>query len=321
MLYLHEPPHYWNTLIRSLSPFGWFRNFRWKQNQIRLIRRGWYDPAARCDDDAVFIGGSLRSGTTLLREILHRHPRLACGLETSMLAPPFDLSQIASYYQLDKKTVQDLVNDSKNLVDFAHHFYTDLSSRAGKERWVDKAAGYVRIIGRLLTWFPRGRFIHVVRDGRDVACSMRHHPSEVVVNGVLVPRSVSRSIRECAGVWLAEASSGRAFHDHPRCLEVRYERLVSDSEAEVERVCEFLGESYHSSMLDADGEIPTSAAPARFATNRNAAGPITPVSVGRWSRELSRGERLDFDNAAGELLISLGYESGHDWTVDDGCLY
>jgi len=313
MLYLHDPPRVGVALLRAANPGRWLRGFRWRREQLRLIRRSWYDPTARCDDRAVFIGGCLRSGTTLLREILHRHPNLSCSLETSMLAPPFDVSRIASYYQLERKAVLDLVDGSKNLVDFAHRFYTGIAAKEGKQRWVDKAARYVRAVERLLTWFPRGRFIHVVRDGRDVACSMRHHPSEVVVEGAVVSQSVTRPIGECGGVWLAEASAGRAFHDHPRSLEVRYERLVSDPTAQVERVCRFIGEKFHVSMLKADGRIPAEAAPARFLTNAIAAGPVTRASVGRWTRELSKNERVKFDDAAGELLIALGYESNHDW--------
>ena len=314
-MYLHRPIGLAGLAVRAANPFRWLEYIRWQRGQTRLIRRGWYDPSARSDDPAVFIGGCLRSGTTLLREILHRHPRLTCGLETTMLAPPFDVSRIASYYQLDGRTLRRRAECSQHLVDFAEKFYGDLLIKENKRRWVDKATGYVRVIGRLLTWFPRGRFIHMVRDGRDVACSLRDHPREVVENGTLVPRSMNRPIRDCAGVWLGEASMGLTFQSHPRCLEVRYERLVAEPSDEMRRVCAFLGEEFCPSILEADNDAAVGAPPARFATNHNAAGPISQASIGRWRSELSRDERIDFDNVAGELLIALGYTDTHEWTA------
>ena len=95
MLHLHRPIALGGLLARAANPTRWLGHIRWHREQQRLIHNGWYDPSARSDSAAVFIGGCLRSGTTLLREILHRHPELGCSLETGMLAPPFEVSRIA----------------------------------------------------------------------------------------------------------------------------------------------------------------------------------------------------------------------------------
>jgi Sulfotransferase family len=258
----------------------------------------------------------LRSGTTLLREILHRHPSFGCSLETGLLAPPFEVSRIASYYQFDESEIQGAVDHSRNLVNFADSFYGSHLLANPSQRWVDKAVCYVRVIGRLLTWFPNGTFIHVLRDGRDVSCSLRDHPREVLNAGRVVRQQVRRSILDCAGVWLGEASMGRTYQSHPRTIEVRYEDLVAAPEVEMRRICEFLGEEYSPAILEPDEEAPAGAPPARFLTNENAAGPISQASVGRWRHELSPNERSDFDNIAGELLINLGYADDHDWVVE-----
>jgi protein-tyrosine sulfotransferase len=315
MLHLHRPIDLSGAFSRAANPLRWLGQLRWYREQQRLVRNGWYDPSARSNSAAVFIGGCLRSGTTLVREILNRHPRFGCSLETGMLAPPFEVSRIASYYQLDESEIRRATEKTGNVVDFSDNFYRNHIIENSSQRWVDKAAGYVRVIGRLLTWYPNGRFIHVLRDGRDVSCSLRNHPREVLDAGKIVRRQIHRQILECAGIWLAEVSLGRAYEDHPRTIEVRYEDLVAAPEAEMRRICMFLGEDFVPAILEADDEALIGAPPARFLTNENAAGPISRASVGRWRHELSHDERVDFDNIAGELLIAVGYADDHDWVT------
>lgn len=51
-----------------------------------------------------------------------------------------------------------------------------LTARFGKQRWVERSGGSLRIVRRLLDAFPGARFVHIVRDGRTTAMSMsRHH--------------------------------------------------------------------------------------------------------------------------------------------------
>jgi hypothetical protein len=50
-----------------------------------------------------------------------------------------------------------------------------LAEREGKSSWVERSGGSLRIVARLLRWFPDARFVHIVRDGRDCAISMSRH--------------------------------------------------------------------------------------------------------------------------------------------------
>lgn len=57
-----------------------------------------------------------------------------------------------------------------------------LAARQGSPVWVERSGGSLRITHRLIEHFPRARFVHIVRDGRDVALSMsKHHGFKMVL--------------------------------------------------------------------------------------------------------------------------------------------
>lgn len=283
---------------------------RYKREQA-LHASGWYDPAARSDMDAVFVGGCGRSGTTLFKEVLNRHHRLACGPETSLYGLPFSIDNIAVPWAIDRQELAALEQRSKNLIAFADAFAARFLEQEGKQRWVEKTPNNIRAIGPMLTWYPHARFIHVIRDGRDVACSLRNHPKERIENGRIIPIKTNNPMDRCATRWRDDVSGGLAYRGHPRVLEVRYEALVADPESEFTRVCAFIGESFDPAMLDASTDGP--ARPGQNLNNPGAASMISPRATGRWQRDLSPTERRTVDNIAGELLIALGYANDHSW--------
>ncbi len=300
-------------LTPVLVPRRWLREWWFLRRENALERSGWYDPGARSDSPAVLIGGSPRSGTTLLRELLDRHPSFACGVETAMLVPGFDTHRIAERWQVDRREIDRLVSECRTLVEMADRFYGEMAVRRGKPRWVDKAPWNCRALPQLLTWFPRGRFLHVVRDGRDVVSSLRSHPRQVLHRGRVRAISTCRPIDECSITWHHETGLGLAYQDHPRCLQVRYERLVSAPQEELRRICRFLGEQYEPAMLTPDPTAVDTALAARFLNNANAAAAPSSARIGRWRHELTRAERRTVCNLAGELLITLGYTTDHGW--------
>ncbi len=288
------------------------RRFRERFAQRRLRARGWYDPAARSDARGIIIGGCGRSGTTVFKEMLNRHPRIACGPETSMFGLPFDPRRIAIYWNIPLEQLTALMDESEHLPRFAERFYGDFVRREGKARWADKTPNNVRAVGRILTWFPRARFIHVIRDGRDVVCSLRHHPKERIRGGRIVPVNTVNTIEFCCRRWVQDTSAGLAYANHPRCFELRYEHLIADPEGVLRRVCDFLGEDYDPAMLDPSRtkhETPT----GQVLNNPGASSAVVGRSIGRWRRDLTPDERAEFVDRAGELLIALGYAEDHGW--------
>lgn len=263
--------------------------------------------------DAVFVGGCGRSGTTLFKEVLNRHPRLACGPETSLYGLPFSIDNIAVPWNIDRAELEHLQESSRHLVEFADRFAERFLRQEDKQRWVEKTPNNIRAISRILTWYPNARFVHVIRDGRDVACSLRNHPKERIEQGRIVPIETHNPMDRCAKRWLEDVSSGLAFRDHPRVIEVRYEDLVRDPAGQFGRVCGFIGEAFDDSMLQASAREP--ARPGQNLNNPGAGSRITPKAIGRWARDLSESERRVVRDIAGELLIALGYADDRAWAT------
>jgi protein-tyrosine sulfotransferase len=277
----------------------------------RLREQGWYDPSPRSTQEAVFIGGCGRSGTTLFKEVLNRHPRLACGPETSLFGLPFSVDNIAAPWGIDREELLAMQRDSLNLLAFADRFAQRFLEQEGKQRWVEKTPNNIRAIGPILTWYPNARFIHVIRDGRDVACSLRNHPKERIEQGKIVPIKTNNPMDRCATRWRDDVGDGLAYRDHPRVMEVRYEDLVRDPAQHFAKVCAFIGEEFDASMLHASENEP--ARPGQNLNNPGASSAITPKAIGRWQGDLSPSERRIVDDISGELLITLGYATDHSW--------
>ena len=230
-----------------------------------------------------------------------------------MFGLPFWPNNISKMWNLDEKILISNAQAAENLVNFAEDFYIEQSSQAGKARPADKTPNNVRVIGKLLTWFPKGRFIHIIRDGRDVACSLRNHPKEKIENGKIVPSHINRPIAECAQRWLNDTSSGLAYRGHPNYHEIKYEDLVADPETVLRELCEFLDEDYQPSMVDPSASKADNMNAGRLVNNQNSKEKISSRSLGRWRDDLTENERKDFDNVAGELLLTLGYVDSKDW--------
>src|SRR6201996_1398172 len=147
---------------------------------------------------APFIVGSPRSGTTLLRMMLDSHPQLAIPPETGFipraLAGLFGndahqrlaFMQTISHFPAESPGWRDFGIDAPTLtrelegiapfhVDEALRcFYRMYAARFNKPRWGDKTPSYGRHLRAIERVLPEASFIHMIRDGRDVALSLRN---------------------------------------------------------------------------------------------------------------------------------------------------
>lgn len=283
-----------------------------------------------------FIVGTGRCGTTLLRLMLDAHPDLAIPPETHFI--PDVVRRCTGAYDphaaflaaLQENPTwpdfglgaHDLHEAIADLAPFdtgnaLRRFYQLYAERRGKPRWGDKTPGYAAAMRLVHEHLPEARFIHLIRDGRDVALSYRD-----VWFG-------PTSVLEAAAWWLAridvartEATGLPAGH----YLEVRYEDLVLRPEAVLQEICGFLHLPWDPAMLsyhvrarhrlaelerDAqtwDGK-PLRAAD-RLAIHERVSEPPNADRVGRWRREMSRPDQMVFEQHAGNMLRELGYEVG-----------
>jgi hypothetical protein len=262
----------------------------------------------------IVLGGCGRSGTTLLRMMLDSHRRICCGPESSLFRRrAIDTRWLAHRFGFAHGEVQALYDAAASRQDFIERFARLCMAKAGKARWAEKTPRNISRIAEVFRWFPEARFVHVLRDGRDVACSLRTHPRHRVVDGKLVPTGIRRPIAGCARRWVRDIESSRRWWDDPRFLTVRYEDLVRDPRPALQRIMMRVGEDWDEAMLaHATADSPFRDA-TRFAQNPEALGAVSSGSLGRWQRDLDARDRRIFKRIAGPLLVELGYAADDGW--------
>lgn len=272
---------------------------------------------------APFVVGVGRSGTTLLRLMLDAHPELAIGPETQFVP---DLIHVDDPVEtiIGSRTWGDFGLDrdefarraeGQALSGVLRAFYGLYAEAQGKPRWGEKTPGYVRDMDSIAGVLPEAHFVHLIRDGRDVALSRR-------TRGMGADKPMAKT----ANLWRRRIEDARdaATQLEGRYLELRYEDLVADPEPELRRICEFIELNFDAAMLRHDegadtrlGELGDLAAAgerqARDATERAAAHararePATTARTGAWRTEMDEGDRREFEAVAGELLRDLGYD-------------
>ncbi|HEX2129161.1 MAG TPA: sulfotransferase [Solirubrobacterales bacterium] len=298
---------------------------------MRQIARGW----RRAGPPAPFVVGVGRSGTTLLRLMLDAHPELAIPAETQFVP---DLIAAAGH-GADADELCELIVGARNWSDFAlpeaalrerlatlgspgapevlRAFYGLYAERQGKPRWGDKTPGYVRDMRAIAKALPEARFIHLIRDGRDVALSRRRRGM-----------GSGKPLAETAALWRRRIEGARrqARRLRGRYLEIRYEALVTDPEPELRRACELcelepdpamLG--FHEGAAARLAEMSGDLAPEdgriartgeeRLAAHALATRPPTDLRTGAWRTEMNEAERAELEAVAGKLLRELGYDA------------
>ncbi|HEX2254819.1 MAG TPA: sulfotransferase [Thermoanaerobaculia bacterium] len=282
---------------------------------------------------AVFVVGAPRSGTTLVRLMLDSHPQVAIPHETSFVPRALALGDDAGREALARfltefPTWPDLATSEEELrealarvepftlADGLRAFYLRYAAARGKTRWGDKTPSYALHLPAIAAAFPEARFVHVLRDGRDVAVSLRP-----------LWFAPGQDMTSLAREWSRHVVAARAAGAElgPRYLELRYEDLLLDPRAELSRATNLLELPFAPEMLryfegatarlregqarhDAAGRLLVSQE-QRLRNQELAQRPLDPARVGRWRAELSAEEVAEFTSAAGGLLASLGYST------------
>ena len=119
----------------------------------------------------IFIIGSPRSGTSILRLLLDSHPNISCGPESKFLIEMNNLICKKFWFALadfgfDKSYWQ--LKNAQYFSDFQYEY----ARKRGKKRWAEKTPAYSLDLEVINILFPDCQFIHIIRDGHDVLASV-----------------------------------------------------------------------------------------------------------------------------------------------------
>lgn len=280
--------------------------------------------------DPIFIIGTERSGSNLLRVILSAHSRI------DVPHPPHvmkyfahlegrygDLSQrdkldrLAGHVlrllavhihpwelEIDRQRLVDQA-DPPDLLGLLFGLQEQHLEWSGKARWGNKSTFMIASVDRVLAHRPGARFIWLVRDPRDVAVSSRESvfsPFHPWLTGQL---------------WATQQAECQALEDRLGAevvLRLRYEDLVADPEAAVRSVCAFLDEDFEPAMLRYHEGQHARRGAAMSESWRNTAAPVMRGNTGKWRGKLSDEELAAVEGVCGDQMKHLGYDLDTDGT-------
>jgi Sulfotransferase family len=267
-----------------------------------------------------FIVGYGRSGTTLLRAMLDAHREVAIPDESHFVVPMLSLRrryERTDGFDVDRFTADLMAHfgfrgwglppeeamaafraePPRSVPEGLRAAYRLYAMHHGKPRYGDKTPIHVLHVPLLARGFPEARFVHLIRDGRDVACSYKDQsfgPRNVVEAAIRWKRAVRRG--RAAGLRLGPG----------RYLELRYEALVSDAEASLREVCGVADLAFDPKMLRYFEDHRVASERPHY---RNVARPPTP-GLRDWRREMAPADVAAFEAIAGGLLEEFGYRRG-----------
>ena len=244
------------------------------------------------DERAVFVVGSPRSGTTFLARSIGSLPGFVDLGEVAPLKAA--IPELAALPPVEAAPrIRGVLAITRRL------------ALVGRLRAVEQTPETAFVAAAVALAFPRGRLVHIVRDGRDVVCSLlergwlsagRGGEDDARLPYGAEPRfwvereradefRAASDARRAAWAWRRYVEAARSAS--VEMLELRYERVVSDPDGVAADLAEFL-------------EAPAGPL-ARALRGAHAA------SVGRYRRELSAAQLEDVMEESGRLLRDLGY--------------
>lgn len=270
----------------------------------------------------VFIVGCPRSGTSFLYHLL-----LSAGgfarFHTQMnvfdvLEPIFgDLSSTANKKKMMQEWLRSkafavsglvaneiearIMAECSNGSDFIRIVMEGVARKQGVDRWIDSTPTNIPHMFRISRDFPDARFIHIIRDARDVALSLDKRQWSRPL-----PWDKKRSLLAAGLYWEWIVRKGRKYGTMlgPRYMEVRYEELVERPESPLKKIGAFLQHDLDYARIQ-EASVGSVKKPLTSFKEDLKEGHFTPV--GRWKEKFPPDQLIWFERLVGDYLQELGY--------------
>jgi len=275
------------------------------------------------------IVGVPRSGTTLLRLLLDAHPQMVIPPETpwlgkvaqSLRTHPADLEGVRQAFQSGRGNNLRIPDSDLDAIFAAHdpaapaetvrRIYDHYRCRHAAPRVGDKTPAHLMVMDEIAAIMPEAHFIHIIRDGRDVAVSLRPlwfgPGQDMAAAGRFWAERIRNARQQALGL--------------PHYLEVRYEALVQSPETVLRKIAGFIDLPFDPVQLrayetaeDRIGEFQSHNHNGLLVTSEMLKGihaltssPPDPSRVGRWMDQLSAEDKAAFEATAADMLSELGY--------------
>jgi len=271
----------------------------------------------------IFVLGSPRSGTTLLYDMLLSAGGFAVYLAESnvfnLLVPRFGDLKVRSNRErlieawlssklfrcsgLEAEHVRRrILAECENGGDFLRLVMGEICAAQGMPRWGENSPEgmlYLPLIKRLI---PDALFVHILRDGRDVATSLAQRRYVRAF-----PWEDRHGLIGCGLYWEWVLEHGRRFGQSVPAdyTEVHFERLLSHPQETLDQIGRFIDQPLDFEVVQ---HVAYGSVTKPNTSFLNEAGRTDFNPVGRWKKSFSPEQLLRFERLVGPTLAKLGYQ-------------
>jgi hypothetical protein len=179
--------------------------------------------------------------------------------------------------------------------------YSEYASQHGAVRWGDKSPIYTSHVRDISQILPGALFLHIIRDGRDVALSM--------LKSYTGPRFFYVDLCYAARSWKRRVEDARrdgAALGPGRYFEISYEKLIAEPRRVLDGVCEFIGADFTESMMHPE-RVASTLYHSKGIHGSTRSAP-SAQNAQKWRTQMSSSDLSIFHALAGDLLEDLGYD-------------
>lgn len=279
----------------------------------------------------IFILGNPRSGTSLLRLMLDSHNDICIPPESHFFLwleerySEWDNNLLDTYiddlyastkfetWNINKDELKQFLG-SKVIESYAHlnsliyHYYCVLQGRQ-VIYWGDKNSLWVDKLHKIPKHYPNAFFIHIIRDGRDVACSYRSLNSRII-NSKYAP-NLPNDIEEIAKAWISNIKGIEYFLralNTQNIIQIRYEDLLKQPQKTLQSILNKIDLNFSKVQMQYYLKDKSNIEPSDFFVwKEKLVQPPDLSNIGKYKLQLSPEEINIFDTLAKKTLIKYGY--------------
>jgi hypothetical protein len=264
---------------------------------------------SQLEAEPIFVVGVARSGTTWVLDLIGAHPLVAQVMESWMFTSNWGVGALFKRLDEGKEGLTSLVS-REELISEVRALTSTWLARALEPTHrflVEKSPDHLDVMELIAEIFPGSKFIHVIRDGRDVAVSQ----AAAVRSWAPDWENVFGSVHKSAVQWNRAVRKGQAAARTigSRVKEIRYEELHHDPAGSLTELFEFCN-------IPAGDELVKKICTENNISRYKWAGEAQfrrGGRVGDWRTRFKAWDRLAFDLGAGALLRELRYETSKTW--------
>lgn len=272
--------------------------------------------------EPIFVVGSPRSGTSLLRTMLNEYSNVAIAGElhffdlqlkvrekvpdlssdeaieraVKLIADIPNLKYLPYLNRLLEGAVGKLYRSSVRSYELLYKYMLEeYALWCGKVRVGEKTPQYIRHLEALFATFPNARVIHIHRDPRDVVASLTE-----------VPWASPDVVTNCLK-WKAEMQTGFRWKDDPRVVVIKYEELVQSPSGSLRRLCQSVDLAYKDRAGDGKS-LDTSVDFEMEPWKKRVQEKVTRSSVGSWIDRIGRLRGLVVQQMCRREMKSMSYD-------------